>query len=98
MSTCTQLGKQKGISRKHNFIHMIHKILSDTDTSEVTEVLSTVLDREDAFQNYCLTLGFQACIECGGISSIIPVKWLYSKWGSYKQLSQLIKLTGIFYM
>ena len=69
----SQFGNQKGISIQHYLIQMIHKILSDTDKSEVTAVLATFVDWKDAFPNQCHTLGIQAFINCGVRSSIIPV-------------------------
>ena len=52
---------------------MIHKIFSDTNTFEVTAVLATFVDWKNAFPNQCPTLGIHHFIECGVISSIIPV-------------------------
>ena len=44
---------------------MIDKILSDTETTEVTAVLATFVDWKDAFPNQCQTLGIEAFQKCG---------------------------------
>ena len=85
-----QYGNQKGISIQHYLIQMIHKILSDTDTSEVTAMLATFVDWKDAFPNQCPTLGIQALIKCGVRSSIIPIIIDY-----YKGRSLMVKWHGL---
>ena len=54
-------------------INMIHKILTDTDTSEVTAVLATFVDWKDAFPNQCPKLGIEAFQKCGVRNSLIPL-------------------------
>ena len=69
----SQYGNQHGVSTQHYLINMIHKILSDTDTSEVTAVLATFIDWKDAFPNQCPKLGIEAFQKCGVRNALIPV-------------------------
>ena len=61
----SQYGNQHGLSTNHYLIRRIHKILSDSDSTEVTAVLATFVDWEDAFPNQCPRLGIEAFIKCG---------------------------------
>ena len=69
----SQYGNQQGISTQHYLVNMINKILSDTDTTEVTAVLATFVDWKDAFPNQCPKLGVEAFQKCGVRNSLIPI-------------------------
>ena len=56
----SQYGNQHDLSTNHYLIKMIHKILNDLDTSEVTAVLATFIDWKYAFPNQCPRLGIEA--------------------------------------
>ena len=61
---------------------MINKILSSTDSnsSEVTAVLATMIDWSDAFPRQCPYLGIDSFIQCGVRPSLIPVLINYFQW------------------
>ena len=69
----SQYENQHGVSTQHYLINMIHKILSDTDTSKVTAVLATFIDWKYAFPNQCPKLGIKAFQKCGVRNALIPV-------------------------
>ena len=69
----SQFGNQDGLATQHYLIKMIDKILSDTDTPEVTAVLATFVDWNDAFPNQCPKLGIEAFQKCGVRNSLIPI-------------------------
>ena len=69
----SQYGNQYGLSIQHYLVNMIHKILVDLDTTEVTAVLATFVDWKDAFPNQCPALGIKAFLDCGVRPSLIPV-------------------------
>ena len=52
---------------------MIHKVLSDLDTKEVTAVLATFIDWKDAFPNQYPKLGIKAFQKCGVRNALIPI-------------------------
>ena len=91
----SQYGNQQGISTQHYLVNMINKILSDTDTPEVTAVLATFVDWKDAFPNQCPKLGIEAFQKCGVRNSLIPILINYLqdrsitiKWHGKKSKSQ----------
>ena len=69
----SQYGNRHGLSIQQYLVQMLHEILTDTDTNEVTAVLATFIDWKDAFPNMCPKLGIEAFQKCGVRSSIIPV-------------------------
>ena len=56
----SQYGNQPGLSKTHYIIKMIHKTSNDLDSTEVTAVLATFIDWEDALPNQCPRLGIEA--------------------------------------
>ena len=69
----SKYGNQHGLSIQHYLVNMIHKILVDLETTEVTAVLDTFVDWKDAFPNQCPALGLKAFFDCSVRSSLIPV-------------------------
>ena len=97
----SQYGNENGLSIQHYLINMIQKILTDahSTSTEVTAVLSTLIDWKDAFPRQDPRLGVDAFIKCGVRSSLIPLLTNYFqgrsmivKW--HNTLSKEKHLTG----
>ena len=75
----SQYANQRAVSLEHYLINMIHKILSETESNstDVTAVLATLIDWQDAFPRQCPKLGVEAFIACGVRPSLIPVLMNY---------------------
>ena len=56
----SQYGNQPGLSTTHYLIKMIHKTSNDLDSTEITAVLATFIDWEDALPSQCPRLGIEA--------------------------------------
>ena len=75
----SQYGNQHGLSTQHYLLNMIHKILTETDTKEVTAVLATFFDWKYVFQNQCPKLEIEAIKKCGVRNSLNPLLIDYYK-------------------
>ena len=77
-----QFGNQRGVGIQHYLVQMLHRILSELDTTsgkKSSAVLATFVDWENAFPRQCPTLGVQSFLENGVRPSLIPILISYFK-------------------
>ena len=71
-----QFGNQRGIGIQHYLVQLLHRILTELDSSSqgnAKAVLATFVDWENAFPRQCPTLGVQSFLENGVRASLIPL-------------------------
>ena len=72
----SQYANQPGVSIENYLIKLIHRILSETNSSskgETKAILATLVDWKQAFTKQCPKLGIESFIKNGVRPSLFPV-------------------------